>query len=259
MKRSGYRLALVTLFVAGLLLSACAMPANEAAEQGADAWYPYSEIQTIADAVWNIAEEEPADTACLELEKTLLDDSDEANIPTNGNVAAWMDPDRNSLEGIPSADFHPGAYTSSRSDGAVLTAADDGGFRYQMARRYQFVGEPSFAFDLVLRASGRLQGEGSRFRLLLDDVTLSCTSLTNSSEAERLLAQNILYSEYGLEWNERLIAGQELSIDEFLSSDTLAKSVLAPIYVTLDPANWKFTLDEPLLAGWLNGNSTGDA
>lgn len=148
-----------------------------------------------------------------------------------------------------------GEYLSALSDGALFTVTEDDGFSYQIARRYTYVSDPSFTFDLVFRVDGILQAAEEGLQLLIDDAAVACTSLTNSTEAKRLLAQNYLYSMYGLELNERMLSGQELSIDEFIGNGTFAQLLATPLFVTLDVDAQSFALSSPLLDEWINGNA----
>lgn len=185
--------------------------------------------------------------------------------PAAASPSIWQDEadDRTCAEAGGAAEEAPGAFTeaacseifacpaseyaSSLSDGAVLVVTENLRFLYRVARRYEYVSEPSFTFDLLFTASGQLQEEEGGLRLMPEDATVACSSFSNGTEVEQALAQNVIYTAYGVQMNERMLAGEALSLDEFLGSDAFAQLLSTPVFVTLDTETQCFALSRPLL------------
>lgn len=225
------RMLVILVFVT-MLFSACVSTVSDSMTDASGEQYSYSELPAAGSAS---VEDPPGELSPDEAAKNDLQE---------GMLSAAEVSDDDLL----------GEYMSVFSDGALFTVTEGEGFSYQMARRYTLVSDPSFTFDLVFRVNGMLQEAEEGLRLIVDDAAVACTSLTNSTEAEKLLAQNYLYSMYGLELNARMLSGQELSIDEFIGNGTLAQLQSTPFFVALDADTHSFALSSPLLGEWTSEN-----
>lgn len=225
-------LSLVLLF----LLASCASqtPESAAGELYAGT-YAYSEIPVAGEITAGIVMEPPIPIR----PEDALDDRTCAEVKPVGAVTEEA--------GLEVFDEPIAEYASSHSDGAMLAVGEDDRFLYRVARRYEYVAHPPFTFDLLFIVSGSLQQEGEAIRLVPEGATVSCSSLSNGTEAEAILAQNVMYTAYGLELNERMLAGEALSLDEFLGSGAFAQLLSTPVFVELDTETQCFTLSHPLL------------
>lgn len=142
-----------------------------------------------------------------------------------------------------------GTYSSSQTEGATLEVTSDGTFSYLRTRQYTYRGEEAYSFAMTFRVSGYVLPAEGGLQLCITDATVRYNKTEESDLAlNAALDGNVLYPDGSeLERCRRLLAGEELTVDEFYGTGTFAMMTAEPIVAIFDSDVMAFALDRPFL------------
>lgn len=142
-----------------------------------------------------------------------------------------------------------GKYVSSQTEGATLEIQRDRTFLYERTRRYTHRGENPYAFDLVFQVSGYVLPAEGGVQLCVTDATVTYAKTEESDLALNAALQSNALNLNESQWDrcQRMLAGEELTVDDFYGIGTFGMMTSEPVVAALDGDAMAFALDRPFL------------